>query len=1431
MYNPYQTSGNSQPQGSNYYQQMQQQPQPQQQPQAFNQTGQQNSGYSNVQQNMSSSFSNGLQLPPRQLGAFNPNATANGAMNNTGTGAGSFYPQQNINMLPSSAINPTSTAGSNHMPFASSANPQQPQLQGMQPQGTGFYNVPFQQPQIQDNQQTGNQPQQQQLGLQSQLLQQQHPQQPQQTGMQSQLLQQQQPQHTGMQSQVLQQQQPQQTSIQSQLLQPQQAQQYGMQSQPFQQPLLPQQTGFYMQTSQHQTPLEPLKPNATGFVNSFANNGINNDIKIPVRRLPFITSNDQAKFEKLFRSVVPKGSNTISGDNCRAILVKSGLQPSQLARIWSLCDTSKAGELLFPEFALAMYLVNNVLQGDSIPYDLDTKTRNEVSSFVDAINLSIATESSTDLSKPRTPFDQLIGSGLPNLQPQLTGLMPQTSFGMPLQSQLTGGGMLNPQLTGFMPQTSFGMPIQTTGGPQLNPQLAGVTLQTQNTGFIPQTSFGAPLQAQVTGNGLLQRQVTGGYTPGLSQQATGNMISLQPQTTGGFGPVLAPQAIASVPPQQPQNLNGFPSALGSQSTGNILQQQLTGGFTSGLRSQPVGNVLPQQSQATGGLTNYNPPQPVNVPALQNQQTGYLPQSAFNPTMPLTAQKTGFGNNEIYSQSNLGANFTAQNEDSILPEEKSLFYKIFETYDTQKRGLLDSSSAVEIFRKSGLNRTYLEHIWALSDINNSGQLNKQEFALGMHLVYRKLNGFQLPNRLPLSLIPSSTKILDNVKNQLKSVRIEDDKRAATRTDALSYKNNDDEEVLPSFRNRRKVFTTNTNSSSKEKVANSGKAEGLRKEIVEKRERLNAEKSNGPSSLEDDLNQIERLKSKIKALPHLTTVENDSVPVELRNRFDFIISKLRSVLAQITEVDNDIANAKTQLFKLKNPSTLVGTGPNGEITENDSKKAKSRALLKARMDALTGKPSEQSDSYGAEEAKYNQGISKIRYESAKNQEIIGDIRRSISEISATLKSTLSGGQIKTSSSEFEKWEFGVSLESEVRAFINDLQLDVANANQPSYSSSSASTTSKPHSRNFAENSSGAASYSQSGTPDGRTYMSEPSESRISNAKTESVPMNSAHKNVENSESASMDEGEDDEEERQLKEQLEKLKLKRKEEKAKRLADLRRQIEEAEAEDSNEVVEPTITATNSKNIASSQNSVISVPSSSVAAPAAVNNVTSSAVSTNATARNPFFKQDVSASSSFDAKAAENQRRVQRGLDADEDDGWSDDEAEVISKNLNIGEQVDDTGVLHQGITQKENDDTVVPVAPPLPSLSGYTDISANTVHTSSHIGESVSPPIPIAPPLPQVDNRTEVPTDPISPALIAPPLPQVKSDSHFVIPPPPPLPVSQVKIPSQQEITNSAGRNEEANDSDDVLSIPESVASDEGDINIAPSGIPPPPPLPQI
>ncbi|KAJ8357680.1 hypothetical protein SKAU_G00204740 [Synaphobranchus kaupii] len=46
------------------------------------------------------------------------------------------------------------------------------------------------------------------------------------------------------------------------------------------------------------------------------------------------------------------------------------------------------------------------------------------------------------------------------------------------------------------------------------------------------------------------------------------------------------------------------------------------------------------------------------------------------------------------------------------------------------------------------------VWDLSDIDKDGNLDKDEFAVAMHLVYRALEKEPMPSSLPPSLIPPS-----------------------------------------------------------------------------------------------------------------------------------------------------------------------------------------------------------------------------------------------------------------------------------------------------------------------------------------------------------------------------------------------------------------------------------------------------------------------------------------------------------------------------------------------------------------------------------------------------------------------------------------------------------------------------------------------------
>lgn len=73
-----------------------------------------------------------------------------------------------------------------------------------------------------------------------------------------------------------------------------------------------------------------------------------------------------------------------------------------------------------------------------------------------------------------------------------------------------------------------------------------------------------------------------------------------------------------------------------------------------------------------------------------------------------------------------------------------------------------TAAREEMMKSKLPNSVLRRIWALSDIDQDGQLDRDEFAVAMFLIDHKLSMNDLPETLPERLIPPSKRLL--VRNQ-------------------------------------------------------------------------------------------------------------------------------------------------------------------------------------------------------------------------------------------------------------------------------------------------------------------------------------------------------------------------------------------------------------------------------------------------------------------------------------------------------------------------------------------------------------------------------------------------------------------------------------------------------------------------------------------
>ncbi|XP_069784576.1 epidermal growth factor receptor substrate 15-like 1 isoform X2 [Narcine bancroftii] len=91
--------------------------------------------------------------------------------------------------------------------------------------------------------------------------------------------------------------------------------------------------------------------------------------------------------------------------------------------------------------------------------------------------------------------------------------------------------------------------------------------------------------------------------------------------------------------------------------------------------------------------------------------------------------------------------------AVRPEEKAKFDGIFESL-SPINGLLSGDKVKPVLINSNLPLDVLGRVWDLSDVDKDGHLDRDEFAVAMHLVYRALEKEPVPPTLPSALLPPS-----------------------------------------------------------------------------------------------------------------------------------------------------------------------------------------------------------------------------------------------------------------------------------------------------------------------------------------------------------------------------------------------------------------------------------------------------------------------------------------------------------------------------------------------------------------------------------------------------------------------------------------------------------------------------------------------------
>ncbi|KAG2235262.1 hypothetical protein INT48_004729, partial [Thamnidium elegans] len=320
----------------------------------------------------------------------------------------------------------------------------------------------------------------------------------------------------------------------------------------------------------------------------------------------------------------------------------------------------------------------------------------------------------------------------------------------------------------------------------------------------------------------------------------------------------------------------LPPAVFQSANGSTTQQS------------PLVRNMTLNSPAIGGLRQHS----IMTPPQRARTIDSLGNLAFGPSAPI---------HEPVQQWDVSA------------QEKQQFDAYFNKIDSAKAELIQGKEAVEFFKNSRLPEAELAHIWDLSDIQQRGALSRDEFAVAMYLIHKRLAGDQLPQTLPKSLIPPSNQLQSPFTNVVSSPSL-----FSASSPAFTQRSVVDNDLLGDFGNDNVAHETNqVNLMSNQISSLSLQTNDIQNQKVSGENTL-AQLTNQKKELEAQMTSVRMAhEAAVKDLNEIqeTVRHEEGEWDQVRNQYEISQQELTTLQNEIAQMQQTLENGRAETESLR------------------------------------------------------------------------------------------------------------------------------------------------------------------------------------------------------------------------------------------------------------------------------------------------------------------------------------------------------------------------------------------------------------------------------------------------------------------------------------------------------------------------------------